>query len=375
MRRASLWVAGLAILTGSTAVAGQDLPPDIQADLYLVRAERLIENQDYTAALEALDVVLALQARHGLETPTDLWFRHGQVALEAGYAQTAITSATRYLQEAGRQGAHYTAALEVLDEAQALAAGRERPAPTPAVVTAEPQQPGVPGRAEVNRFTLLSVLGVNGANMAFGSDGPLTIDASQLTGLAGGVAVVFPIGFLSLGVQIGAQYSQKGARIEVGDDDVTVGANLEFQTVDFTALARIYPAPAHLPLYVLAGGYGSFEVDCRFAVDASAGTERISASDDCISAGIETRSFDFGLSGGVGFEMGTGATRPTIGFLYNYGLQDINKYTGETASHRVLNIHVGSPQPSELVNARSPYCSPTASATPIATIPRATSPR
>ena len=341
MRRASPWVAGLAIVMGSTAVAGQDLPPDIQADLYLVRAERLIENQDYTAALEALDVVLALQARHGLDTPTDLWFRHGQVALEAGFPQTAITSATRYLQEAGRQGAHYTAALEVLDEAQALAAGRERPAPTPAVVAAEPQQPGVPERAAGNRFTLVSMLGVNGANMAFGSDGPLTIDASQLTGLAGGVAVVFPIGFLSLGVQIGAQYSQKGARIEVGDDDVTVGANLEFQTVDFTALARIYPAPAHLPLYVLAGGYGSFEVDCRFAVDASAGTERISASDDCISAGIETRSFDFGLSGGVGFEMGTGATRPSIGFLYNYGLQDINKYTGETASHRVLNIHVG----------------------------------
>ena len=341
MRRASLWVAGLAILMGSTAVAGQDLPPDIQADLYLVRAERLIESQDYTAALEALDVVLALQARHGLETPTDLWFRHGQVALEAGYAQTAITSATRYLQEAGRQGAHYTAALEVLDEAQALAAGRERPAPTPAVVTAEPQQPGVPGRAEVNRFTLLSVLGVNGANMAFGSDGPLTIDASQLVGLAGGVAVVFPIGFDFLGVQIGAQYSQKGARMELGDDDVTASADLEFQNVDFTALARIYPAPALLPLYVLAGPYASIEVGCRVAVDASAGTERFSTSDDCTSVNIETRSLDFGLSGGVGFEMGTGATRFSIGSLYSYGLQDINKYTGETASHRVLNIHLG----------------------------------
>ena len=341
MRKASSWLAGLFILTGSTAVAGQDLPPDIQVDLYLVRAERLIETQDYTAALEALDVVLALQARHGLETPVDLWFRHGQVALEAGYPQTAITSATRYLQEAGRQGDHYTAALEVLDEAQALAAGTERPAPTPATVAAEPQQSGVPERAVANRFTLLTMLGVNTANMTFGSDGPLTIEASQLTGLAGGVAVVLPIGFDFLGVQIGAQYSQKGARMELGDDDVTATADLEFQNVDFTALARIYPARAHLPLYVLAGGYGSLEVDCRVAVDASAGTERLSASDDCISAGIETRSFDFGLSGGVGFEMGAGATRVSIGALYSYGLQDINKYAGETASHRVLNIQVG----------------------------------
>ena len=90
MRRASPWVAGLAIVMGSTAVAGQDLPPDIQVDLYLVRAERLIENQDYTAALEALDVVLALQARHGLDTPTDLWFRHGQVALEAGFPKRPL---------------------------------------------------------------------------------------------------------------------------------------------------------------------------------------------------------------------------------------------------------------------------------------------
>ena len=343
MRRASLWVAGLAALMASTAVAGQDLPPDIQVDLYLVRADRLIESQDYTAALEALDVVLALQARHGLDTPADLWFRHGQVALEAGYAQTAITSATRYLQEAGREGAHYSAALEVLDEAQALAAGRERPATTPAVVAAEPAQPDEPERAAGNRFTLLSVLGVNSANMAFGSSGPMPVDATQLVGLAGGLAVVLPIGFDFLGVQIGAQYSQKGARMELGDDDVTATADLEFQNVDFTALARIHPARAHLPLYVLAGGYGSLEVDCRVAVDASVGTERLSASDDCISTGIDinTRSLDFGLSAGVGFEMGTGATRPTIGFLYSYGLQDVNKYAGETASHRVLNIHIG----------------------------------
>ncbi|MCY4400651.1 MAG: outer membrane beta-barrel protein [Gemmatimonadetes bacterium] len=349
MRRASPWMAALAILMGSTGVAGQDLPPDIQVDLYLVRADRLIESRDYTAALEALDVVLALQARHGLDTPTDLWFRHGQVALQAGYAQTAIASSTRYLQEAGREGAHYTAALELLDEAQALAAGRERPAPAPvpAVVAAEPQQPDVPERAAVNRFTLISMLGVNGANMAFGSEGPIPFDPSQLAGLAGGVAVVLPIGVVLSGVQIGAQlgaqYSQKGARMDLGDEEVTADARLEFQYVDFTALARIYPARAHLPLYLLAGGYGSLEVACRLAVDVGAGTERISASDDCISdqIDIETRPFDFGLSGGVGFEMGTGATRPTIGFLYSHGLQDIDKYAGETASHRVLNIHVG----------------------------------
>ena len=339
MERASLWMA-IAILMGPMVAAGQELPPEIQVDLYLVRAERQIQSQDYATALETLDVVLALQANYGMETPAELWFTHAQVALDAGYPLTTITSVTRYLLEAGRDGEHYTTALVLLDEAEMQAARAEMPAPTPAAPTpvpvAEPNETG-------GRLTLLfPLVGVNVANMAF--SGPLTVDASQLTGVAGGLAVAFPVGDGPFGIQLGAQYAKKGARIAMRDNDVTGNADISFQSVDFLALARISPpSAANLPLYALVGPYASFVVDCHVAGGASASeeTERVNASDDCSNANIDTQSLDFGLSGGMGFEMGTGATRITVGLLYSYGLQDFDKDAGETARHSVFNVHAG----------------------------------
>ena len=70
--------------------------------------------------------------------------------------------------------------------------------------------------------------------MAF--SGPLTVDASQLTGFAGGLAVAFPVGDGPFGIQLGAQYAKKGARIAMRDNDVTGNADISFQSVDFLAL-------------------------------------------------------------------------------------------------------------------------------------------
>ena len=109
------------------------------------------------------------------------------------------------------------------------------------------------------------------------------------------------------------------------------------------ALARISPPGApDLPFYALVGPYVSLELDCRFAFSISEGTERLSASENCASFNnLDTRPVDFGLSAGAGFEMGTGATRVNIGFLYNYGFEDVDRIVGQTARHRVLNIHAG----------------------------------
>ncbi|MXW09706.1 MAG: hypothetical protein F4Z78_07750, partial [Gammaproteobacteria bacterium] len=150
MTRASPWVCCaalcLAAVLGPAVAAGQELPPEVQVDLYLVRAERHIQNQNWPAALEALDIVLLLQADGGMETPSELWFTHARAALEAGFPDAAITSATRYLQEAGRQGESYQAALVLLDQAMSRAEGE----PAPAVARAQPPGPATvpaPARA------------------------------------------------------------------------------------------------------------------------------------------------------------------------------------------------------------------------------------
>lgn len=361
MTRSNRWAScaalGLAVALGPVAAAGQELPPDIQMDLYLVQVDRYVQSEDWAAALEALDIVFLLQADQGIETPAELWFTHARAALEAGYPQTAITSATRYLQEAGREGQDYAAALVLLDEAITRAEGgpTPTPAPTPAATPAPTREatptptPGEPAPDPVAEAggglegltVLFPVVGLNAATMAFTSSGPVTMNASRLNGLAGGFAVAFPVPG-PVDVQIGAQFAQKGASVALGDGNVGGNAEINFESVDFTALARISAAQmTNLPVYALVGPYASFETDCRVVLDASAGTTRFSSSDDCRNANLDTQSIDFGVSGGLGFEVGAGETRINVGVLYNYGLQDIDKTVGETARNRVLNIHAG----------------------------------
>jgi len=99
-------------------VAAQ-LPPEMQADRYLLEAERHIGNGDHTAAKSSLDRILELQGEHDVALPEAFWFRHAQVALQGGRYAEAVESVTQYLKTAGREGAHYRAALELLDRAEA----------------------------------------------------------------------------------------------------------------------------------------------------------------------------------------------------------------------------------------------------------------
>lgn len=188
---------------------------------------------------------------------------------------------------------------------------------------------------------LFPLVAMNASTMAFTTSGP-AIGASQIIGVGGGFGVAFPVSG-RYGVQVGAQFAQKGARMTVaGTGDFSASADVTFESLDITALARISAATvANLPVYALVGPYASFELGCRIVVDASAGAGRFTASDNCGNVNLDTRSFDFGVSAGLGIEMGTAGTRITGGLLYNYGIQDIDKVAGEAARHRVLNIHVG----------------------------------
>ena len=53
-----------------TAAAAQ-LPPEIMADRYLVRVERLMAEKNHTAALEMMDKIIALQKEHNLTVPDE----------------------------------------------------------------------------------------------------------------------------------------------------------------------------------------------------------------------------------------------------------------------------------------------------------------
>ena len=106
-----------ALAARATPVNAQ-LPPEIMVDRHLIRAERLLANNDPGAALEAMNEILALQEEHDLVLNDDFRFQYAQVAFRAGQTEPAIASLNEYLVTAGRSAEFYQEALELLDSAE-----------------------------------------------------------------------------------------------------------------------------------------------------------------------------------------------------------------------------------------------------------------
>ena len=118
MIRKTWMAAALAALLGVVASAWAvvpQLPPEIQADLYLLRVEEQLQEQDFVGARETMDQILGLQEEHDLTLPAEFFFRYAQVSERVGEFDTAIEHVTRYLTEAGRDGEHYVEALRLLN--------------------------------------------------------------------------------------------------------------------------------------------------------------------------------------------------------------------------------------------------------------------
>ena len=92
-----------------------NLPPEIQADLFLLRAQSNIDAGKYKEAREGLSNILFLSQKHGFDLPPDFTFRFAEVMEfdeEYHYAHRLVS---HYLSSVGRQGANYLPALEMLE--------------------------------------------------------------------------------------------------------------------------------------------------------------------------------------------------------------------------------------------------------------------
>ena len=113
------------VLSGFFTAAAQ-LPPEIMADRYLVRVERLMAEKNHKAALEMMDKIIELQKEHNLTVPDEFHFKYAQIAMSAGSTRAAIDAVNKYLVAAGRTGQFYKEALELLDEAEQKQEEREK---------------------------------------------------------------------------------------------------------------------------------------------------------------------------------------------------------------------------------------------------------
>ncbi len=98
------------------SVSAGQLTPAVMLDRYLVQAARLITEQDYPAALDALDQVIILERRHGLVLPDEFHFQYATVAFAAGSLEAAMDAVNRYFSSAGTTGEFYREALELWSE-------------------------------------------------------------------------------------------------------------------------------------------------------------------------------------------------------------------------------------------------------------------
>jgi len=99
-------------------LAMAQLPPAVMADRYLVQADRELRSGDAAAAVETLNLIVALQAEHGLEIPEVFWFRRAEAAYAARDMELTLESVVRYIEVSGQGGEHYRAALEFYDAAE-----------------------------------------------------------------------------------------------------------------------------------------------------------------------------------------------------------------------------------------------------------------
>ena len=111
-------LASLLLIVPAIAWAVQ-LPPDMEADRFLLQAETAIEEQDFEQAKSTMDRILELQAVHNLELPEQFSFRYAQVLERLGLYDEAMETATRYLTLAGREGEFYREALQLINAAEA----------------------------------------------------------------------------------------------------------------------------------------------------------------------------------------------------------------------------------------------------------------
>ena len=112
--------AALLCSVPSPVAAITQLPPEIQVDQYLLRAEGQLRQQDLAGAKETMARILELHREHNLALPAEFFYRYAQMAERAGEFGVAIEHVARYLTEAGRDGEYYNEALRLLNTIETM---------------------------------------------------------------------------------------------------------------------------------------------------------------------------------------------------------------------------------------------------------------
>ena len=108
----------LSILLASLLISARQLPPEIMADRHMIRLDRLISENRHHEAYELTSEIAEFFAKHSLELPYEFHFKQARIASSIGLLEEAITALHTYLNKAGKEGARYVDALQLLDRTE-----------------------------------------------------------------------------------------------------------------------------------------------------------------------------------------------------------------------------------------------------------------
>jgi len=162
---------------------------------------------------------------------------------------------------------------------------------------------------------------------------------SSHAGLSVGASLTFPLAHV-LGIQVGADYVQKGAKDSSTGTEVTLANNY----IQVPVLLRVgIPSAGLFGAHILVGPDVSFQTGCT----AKGSGGGVNVSVDCSQFGLDLKTVDFGAMGGVGFDFGLPGSGLTITVegLYNLGLSSIIKSGGNIGNldvkNRVFTVRAG----------------------------------
>ena len=100
------------------ALSACQLSPDTEVNQLLLQAEQSVRDGNF-AARAAMDRMVSLQEKHGLEPGPEDFFRYAKVWHAVGDPERVLESLTKYLELRGQEADHYAEALELMKKAQA----------------------------------------------------------------------------------------------------------------------------------------------------------------------------------------------------------------------------------------------------------------
>ncbi len=159
-------------------------------------------------------------------------------------------------------------------------------------------------------------------------------NADARIGITLGASATIPIQD-KFSLRLGGNYVQKGAKTE--EEGLEGKLNADYIELSGLGVFNLAPSESQASVYMLVGPSVAFNTKCEGSVSGTILSESINISSDC---GEETKSFDLGITGGIGTEMAMSEGMTfSVELLYTLGILSIAE--GEDVKNRAIALQVG----------------------------------